>query len=70
MDSIYTYCVGLPDQINEMVVPCADGYTIYINEKLDQDARVRAYNHAVSHIASEDWKRSDVQVIEGDRHGR
>lgn len=68
MDDIFVYIVGLPNQIREMVLPCADGYTIYINEMLDDVGRLDAYHHAVDHIKNNDWNKSDVQLIESEAH--
>lgn len=50
MDNIYIYIVRLPAGINESVEPCLDGYTIYIEETLSQEAKLRSYNHAMDHI--------------------
>ena len=41
-DEIYVYTVPLPPRVHEFVAPCADGYTIYIDEKLTEDDRFRA----------------------------
>lgn len=68
MDNTYVYIVGLPNQIREMVLPCADGYTIYINEQLNDSDRISAYGHAMEHIRNDDWNKSDVQTIEADAH--
>ena len=68
MVDIFVYVVRLPDQISEAVLPCADGYTIYINELLDETGRLNAYHHAVSHIKNNDWTKADVQVIETEAH--
>jgi hypothetical protein len=54
MDNIYTYFVPLPDGVNEMVTPCADGYTVYIDVHLDKEHRIDAYNHAIRHVTSGD----------------
>lgn len=70
MDNTYVYMVRLPDQIRETVLPCADGYTVYINEMLDEDGRLKAYNHAMDHINNDDWNKTDVQIIESEAHKR
>lgn len=70
MDDIFVYVVRLPGQIRETVLPCADGYTVYINEMLDEDGRLKAYNHAVNHINNDDWNKTDVQIIESEAHKR
>lgn len=68
MDDIYIYTIALPDGINEAVVPCADGFTIYINEKLDDAQRYKSLEHALYHIAKNDWEKTDVQEIEETAH--
>ena len=68
MDDIYTYITRLPEGINEAVMPCEDGYTVYIAETLDRAARIEAYNHALRHIDAQDWRRVDIQDIEYSAH--
>ena len=68
MDSIYVYLIDLPEYINEMVTPCADGYTVYINARLSQLGRVEALNHAVTHIDNNDFEKEDVERIEHEAH--
>jgi hypothetical protein len=68
MDEIYVYFVPLPDGVYEMVVPCCDGYTVYIDERLDETERVKKYKHALDHIQNRDHEKSDVQSIEARAH--
>lgn len=68
MDNIYLYCVNLPPNVSEMVVPCADGYTIYIDVKLSYPEQVEAYRHAMKHITEDDWSGTDADRIEQERH--
>jgi len=66
----YTYLTTLPDGINEMVCPCADGnYTIYINARLDHEHRQQAYRHAMRHIERNDFEKDNVGTIEAENHG-
>jgi len=67
-DEIYIYRIDLPDGINEMITPCEDGYTLYIDKRLSPDGFIRAYHHAVSHVINNDWDKSDVQSIERTAH--
>lgn len=64
MDDIYAYTVPLPVGVNEVVLPCADGYTVYLSDRLDSKTRLKEYRHAVRHIADGDFKRENVQEIE------
>lgn len=65
---IFTYIIDLPDGINEAVMACAEGYTVYIDESLDAMGRKKAFLHAMKHIDKNDFFRSDVQSIEAEAH--
>lgn len=70
-ENAYVYLTSLPDGIHEMVVPCTDGYTIYIDESLTDAGRMRAYRHALLHINSKDFEGSgisNIQDIESKAH--
>lgn len=64
MVNIYTYYVDFPPGVREAVLPCADGYTVYIDEKLDRRHRIDAFVHALKHISRHDWEKDDVEEIE------
>lgn len=64
MADTFVYIVPLPPGVNEMVTPCLDGFTIYINETLSPEQRDKAYHHALDHIRKNDFQKSDVQEIE------
>lgn len=66
MDEIYVYLVDLPNGIREMVAPCSDGYTVYIDRNLSESDKYDAYWHAVEHIERNDWDKLDVNQIESD----
>ena len=68
MDNIYIYYVDLPNNVKEIITPCYDGYTVYINKRLPREAKKRAYNHAVRHIQRDDFHKTDVQAIEYQNH--
>lgn len=70
MDNIYVYFVSLPAGVTEMVTPCADGVTIYIEITLDREQRIEAYNHAMTHVLENDFQKTDVQEIERIAHNR
>lgn len=68
-DNIYHYSVRLPEGIDEMVVPCYDGFTIYTDERLTAIGREKAYRHAMGHIKRNDWEcTKNIQAIESDAH--
>lgn len=69
MDDIYLYRIKMPRNQKEIVLPCLNGYTVYINESLDENQAVKAYNHAIDHIRKNDCDgRGDVQEIEYAAH--
>lgn len=68
MGDVYIYIVDLPDRVDEMVTPCIDGYTVYLNARLSYAGRVRAYLHAMRHIERNDFERANVQEIETETH--
>lgn len=69
MVDIYVYIVDLPERVDEMVTPCLDGYTVYLNARLSYAGRVKAYHHAIRHIERNDFENDDVQKIEEEAHG-
>ena len=70
MDRIFTYLVDLPTGINEMVTPCADGYTVYINARCSDAVQRKAYAHALRHVERDDFHSTKpVQQIETEAHG-
>ena len=68
VNSVYIYLVDLPTDISEMVTPCVDGFTVYINARQSQGRQIEAYRHAMGHIYKDDWKREDVQAVESEAH--
>lgn len=71
MDRIYVYYVQFPSTTtHEAVVPCVDGYTVYIDVRLGRNARIEAFNHALGHIKRGDFERENVQEIETIAHRR
>ena len=68
MDDVFTYLIPLPDGIHEMVTPCADGFTVYIDADLDEAHRIKAYRHALRHIELNDFEKEDVGNIEAENN--
>ncbi len=54
-DNLYIYLIKLPTGINEAILPCEDGYTIYLDERLTGEQLIKAYEHAISHIEHGDF---------------
>ena len=68
MAEVYVYIVDLPERVDEMVTPCFDGDTVYLNAKLTYAGRVMAYHHAMRHIERNDFEGFDIQEIEMEAH--
>lgn len=67
MEDVFVYVVPIPGPIREAVTPCDGGYTVYIDESLTDEARERAYRHALRHIVRGDFGRP-VQEAEAEAH--
>ena len=67
-DDIYVYYVPLPEGINEAVLSCLGGFTIYLDPRQSEDGLKRSYEHALKHIQDGDFFRTDVQSIESEAH--
>ena len=70
MDDVFVYLVPLPSSMDEIVLPCLDGHTVYINSRLSYDGQIKAYKHALDHIENLDFEIADVQEIEYEAHRR
>lgn len=71
-DDIYTYFIDLPTDVEEAVLPCQGGYTVYINAQLTRERQELAYLHALGHIINgeADIINADVDAIEMAAHRR
>lgn len=69
-EEIYVYTVPLPDRVHECVVPCLDGFTVYIDENMTHEQQLEKYRHAVRHIRKGHFNMEDVQAIEAEAHGK
>ena len=54
MDDYYIYFVPMDPGMDEAVMPCLDGYTIYINKDLLREGQLEAFMHALFHIENGD----------------
>lgn len=68
MDNVFIYFVDLPNHVKEMIAPCYDGYTIYLDSNLDEVQQIEAYNHALSHIINNDFGKHNINTIENNAH--
>ena len=67
-DNVFIHIMNLPDGTREMVSPNEDGtYSIFLNAKLSNEGQLKAYRHAMQHIARDDFDSyADVQTIEAE----
>ena len=64
-NDIFIYKVRFPGKdIQEAVMPCFGGYTVYLDDRLSPVKQQQAYCHAVSHIKNGDFEKCDVSEIE------
>lgn len=68
MDDVFVYLVNLPDGVDEVVLPCFGGYTLYIDQRLSWHGQREAYKHGLKHIKNNDHEKHDVQQIEYEAH--
>lgn len=70
MVDVYVYEVDIHGKVSEAVVPCIDGYTVYINRNLPRNRRISALEHAVRHILHGDFEKPDAGEIEVEAHAQ
>ena len=68
MDEIFLYFTDLPDHVNEMIASGPDGYSVYIDSRLSEEERYKAFLHAVKHIEHNEHWYNDVQITEAEAH--
>lgn len=68
MENIFLYQAELPPGVNEVVTPCVDGYTVYIDSRLTYESRISAFTHALNHIENNDFDKTNANEIEADAH--
>lgn len=71
MEDVFVYIIAMDPLIKEQVVANPDGtFSVFINDYLSPERRIKAYNHALSHIRNGDfYKDADVDIIECEAHG-
>ena len=66
---IFVHIVDLNGKVSEAVTENEDGtYTIFIDAQLAPAAQRARYEHAMRHIRSCDFEKTDVQIIEAAAH--
>lgn len=64
-NDIFIYLVQFPStDIHEAVMPCVGGYTVYLDARLSDEGKKRAYRHAIGHILHNDFSKDNVGEIE------
>lgn len=62
----FVYCVPIPGKAKELITPCAEGFTVYVDDSLSPEERRKAFEHAIRH--ENDFEKADVQQIELEAH--
>ena len=65
---VFIYYTELPDGVNETVLECNAGYTVYIDPRQSDAGMLRSYQHAMTHIREKDFNKANVQEIEDKAH--
>ena len=66
---VFIYEVDMPTKIHGMTVPCSEGYTVYLNSRLSEIQRLKAYKHELEHIDNGDYDKINTGLIERYAHG-
>lgn len=68
MDDVFVRIIDMPDNVRGFVIPCEDGYNVYISSRLDRLGRIKAFEHEMKHIIGNDFVKRDVHQIENNAH--
>lgn len=69
LHGIMLVLIPLNSDVKECVVPNPDDtFTIFLNENISDECRLKAYQHALRHIENDDFGKEDVQEIEREAH--
>lgn len=64
-EAIGVYFLDIDSRIEEQVISNSDGsFTIIINSRLNHERQMLAYQHALLHIANDDFSKKDADSIE------
>lgn len=64
-EAIGVHFLDMDSKIEEQVISNNDGsFTILINSRLNQERQMLAYQHALIHIANDDFNKKDADLIE------
>jgi hypothetical protein len=64
-EAIGVYFLDMDSKIEEQVISNSDGsFTIMINSRLNQERQMLAYQHALIHIANDDFNKKNADFIE------
>lgn len=66
---INTRLIDMDVLIGEQVIKNVDdSYTILLNSRLSHERQLECYLHAINHIQSNDFEKSNSNIIELDAH--
>ena len=68
-EDIGVHLIDMDTMIREQVILNEDGsFSIFINARLNHEAQLLAYQHALLHILNDDFHKEDVDEIESVAH--
>lgn len=68
-EDIGVHLIDMDTAIHEQVIKNEDGsFSIFLNARLNYEARMKAYKHALFHIANDDFYKDNVDDIEAAAH--
>lgn len=66
---INTQLIDMDVLIGEQIIKNVDdSYTILLNSRLSHERQLECYLHAINHIQSNDFEKSNSNIIELDAH--
>ena len=66
---VFIYFIDLKGTAKAFVMPCVEGYTVYVDRNLPKDEQIAAALHELRHIDRNDFEKENVQEIEMECHG-
>lgn len=70
IEDVYVHIIDFGvTNVSETVTQNEDGsYSVFLNARLNDEARLKGYLHALCHINRNDFEKTDVNAIESECH--
>ncbi len=64
-EAIGVHFIDMPPKVEEQIIFNEDGsFSIFINARLNWERQMMAYQHAIAHIANDDFSKYNADKIE------